>query len=370
MKLSLKHSSIAMAACASLYLVFLLLLRVTPIHAFIRSHELLERLPQALLLLGMITMGLSVFFNAHQLPKLSPALRWQAIALGIVTLGMLIYNLFPIGSIYICGFQYFYWQSPWVHIVMCAFAVAWLWQYAFLQPSETYQSKLATWTGAFVASAAALLLVFMLVSFVHVLWTGHVANFGTSAWMSWLRPLSLLALLATCLYGEIAVLADAETAPTQSTTLQYSKANRVIAWTSVIGLALLMVIGIIGYVLTWFRLPYEHDCYWFTAIGFAHMSWICSVVAMLLEKQIPKWHRLLNILAPIIINGVVVLMCLLIAYIPEHVMPRLNDVITDTIPTIAICLSLAFLVIVWLINTILVLRTKTAPSSTILASQK
>lgn len=359
MKLSLKHSSIAMAACASLYLVFLLLLRVTTIHAFMCSHALLERLPQAILLVGMIIMGLSIYFNAHQLPKLSPALRWQAIALGIVTLGMLVYNLL-LDSVQIGGYKYFFWQSPWVHIVMSALAVAWLWQYAFLQTSETYQSKLATWLGAFVADVAALLSVFMLVSFVHVLWTGHVANFGTSAWMSWLRPVSLLALFGTCLYGEMAVPVDSETAPTQSTKLspQYSKANRIIAKTSVIGLVLLIVVGIISYTFDWFEQFYWADCYLVTSLCFVHMSWICSVVAMLLEKQIPKWHRMLNIFAPVIINAVFVVICLLAVCIPRPIMHRLNNTITDTIPTIAVCMSAAFILVIWLINTIIVLRNR------------
>lgn len=365
MKLSIKHSSIAMAICASLYLVFLLLLKVPTMHAFMCSHALFERLPQAILLLSMITMGLSVCFNAHQLPTLSPALRRQALVIGIVTMGMLIYNLLD-GSIYICGFQYFYWQSSWVHIVMSALAVAWLWQYAFLQTSETYQSKLATCLGAFVATIAALLLVFMFVSFVHVLWTGHVAGFRTAVWMSWLRPVSLLALFGTCLYGEMAVPADSEAAPTQSTKLplQYSKFNRIIAWSSVIGLALLIIIRIIGCVLNWFSWWYGEDCYWFTVIGFVHMSWIGSVITMLLEKQLPKWHRLLNILAPVIINGVVVLICLLSAFIPSDVMYCLDNIITEDIPMIGIIISAAFIVVVWLINTILVLRAELSIPST------
>lgn len=77
---------------------------------------------------------------------------------------------------------------------------------------------------------------------------------------------------------------------------------------------------------------------------------------MLLEKQLPKWHRLLNILAPLVINGVIVLMLFLEVYIPIDIINHLPSTLTEDIPFILVILSLVFVVAVWLINTFVVLK--------------
>ena len=87
------------------------------------------------------------------------------------------------------------------------------------------------------------------------------------------------------------------------------------------------------------------------------MLWICSVIAMLLEKELPRWHRTINILAPLIINGAIVLALLLEAYIPREVIYQLSRTLTEDIPMMGLMLSIIFVIAVWIINTIIVLRT-------------
>lgn len=55
--------------------------------------------------------------------------------------------------------------------------------------------------------------------------------------------------------------------------------------------------------------------FFITVLGSIHMLWISSVVVMLLGKDLPEWHRTLNILAPLFINGVIVLVLLLCIYL-------------------------------------------------------
>ena len=78
---------------------------------------------------------------------------------------------------------------------------------------------------------------------------------------------------------------------------------------------------------------------------------------MLLEKKIPRWHRTLNILAPLLINGVIVLGLLLEVYIPMEIVYHLSSTLTEDIPEMGFILSIIFVIAVWIINTIVVLRT-------------
>ena len=78
---------------------------------------------------------------------------------------------------------------------------------------------------------------------------------------------------------------------------------------------------------------------------------------MLVEKELPRWLRTINILAPILINGAIVLALLLEVYIPREVIYRLSRTLTEDIPEMGFILSIIFLIAVWIINTIVVLRT-------------
>ena len=78
---------------------------------------------------------------------------------------------------------------------------------------------------------------------------------------------------------------------------------------------------------------------------------------MLIEKELPRWLRTINILAPILINGAIVLALLLEVYIPREVIYQLSRTLTEDIPEMGFILSIIFVIAVWIINTIVVLRT-------------
>jgi hypothetical protein len=222
---------------------------------------------------------------------------------------------------------------------------------------NTYANPVLGVVGIIVAVATALVLTFMLVSYVHVLVTGHVAGFQTTAWMSWLRPISLIVIGLPMLLGDSGIINAKEQTDNGCIEVpSYSRSNQIIAKASVGVIAVLGVLAIFSGIFGWFENTYWEDCYFITVLGSIHMLWICSVIAMLLEKELARWHRTLNILAPSVINGVVVCIILLSAYIPRPIMQCLDDTITDTITMIAIGLSAAFIIVVWTINTIRVLR--------------
>ena len=142
----------------------------------------------------------------------------------------------------------------------------------------------------------------------------------------------------------------------------YSRANQIIAKVSVGAVLCFIIIGIpelipqLGGIFYWYS---DYDfvtIYAITVFAFVHMLWICSVIAMLLEKELPRWHRTINILAPLIINGGIVLALLLEAYIPIDVIYQLSRTLTKDIPLMSLILSILFVIAVWLINTVIVLR--------------
>ena len=188
--------------------------------------------------------------------------------------------------------------------------------------------------------------------------TGHVAGFQTTAWLSWLRPIALIAIGGSMLLGDCSVIkAKGPTDSKNQELRSYSRANQIIAKVSVGVIAVLSVLAIFSGIFGWFENTYWEDCYFITVLGSIHMLWISSVIAMLLEKDLTRWHRTLNILAPILINGAIVLALLLEVYIPREVIYQLSRTLTVVVPTIGLILTIAFVIAVWFINTIIVLRT-------------
>ena len=357
MKLSLKHSSIAMAACASLYALSILIRQIPAVHSWAiwRSH--IGYLPHVAVLIGMVIFGIGLYQQREQLPRLNKSLRWQAIGIVTMTLCAVLYNSFGNGIVQICGMAYCYW-NPWLHFIILLWVAAWLLQFGTVKHENTYVSPVLGVAGIIVSLAAALLLTFMLVSYVHVLVTGHVAGFQTTTWLSWLRPIALISLGGTMLLGDYNIIKEKEQTDNTIQELRaYSRANQVIAKVSVGVIAVLSVLAIFSGIFGWFENTYWEDCYFITALGSIHMLWISSVIAMLLEKDLAGWHRTLNILAPILINGAIVLALLLEVYIPREVIYQLSRTLTEVMPTIGLILTIAFVVAVWFINTIIVLRT-------------
>ena len=357
MKLSLKHSSIAMAACASLYALSKLIRQIPAVHSWAiwRSH--IGYLPHVAVLIGMVILGIGLYLHQEQIPRLNKSLRWQAIGITIITACMLIYNCLFDGSVFINGMTYCYWES-WSHIVILLWVAAWLLQFGMNKHENTYANPVLGVVGIIVAVAAALLLTFMLVSYVHVLVTGHVAGFQTTTWLSWLRPIALITLGGTLLLGDSSVIKEKEQTDNDGTEVHsYSRANQIIAKVSVGVIVSFIILGIMGGICCWLENTYFGDCYWMTVFGSIHMLWISSVIAMLLEKDLAGWHRTLNILAPILINGAIVLALLLEVYIPREVIYQLSRTLTEDIPEMGFILSIIFVFAVWIINTIVVLRT-------------
>ena len=357
MKLSLKHSSIAMAACASLYALSKLIRQIPAVHSWAiwRSH--IGYLPHVAVLIGMVILGIGLSLHQEQLPRLNKSLRWQAIGITIITACMLIYNCLLDGSVRINGMAYCYW-NPWLHFIILLWVAVWLLQFGLAKRENTYANPVLGVVGIIVSLAAALLLTFMFVSYVHVLVTGHVAGFQTTTWLSWLRPIALITVGGSMLLGDYNIIKEkGQTDNGIQEVRSYSKANQVIAKVSASVLILFTILGILSAIFYWFENMYWGECYIVTTFGFIHMLWISSVIAMLLEKDLARWHRTINILAPLIINGGVVLALLLEAYIPIDVIYQLSRTLTEDIPMMGLILSIIFVIAVWLINTIVVLRT-------------
>ena len=357
MKLSLKLSSLAMAACASLYALSILIWQIPAVQGWTiwRSH--IGYLPHVAVLIGIIILGIGLYQQREQIPRLNKSLRWQAIGITIITACMLIYNCLFDGSVRINGMAYCYWES-WSHIVILLWVAAWVLQFGLVKRENTYANPVLGVVGIIVSLAATLLLIFMLVSYVHVLVTGHVAGFQTTTWLSWLRPIALISLGGTMLLGDSSIIKEKEETDNGCTEVHsYSRANQVIAKVSVGVIAILSVLAIFSGIFGWFENTYWEDCYFITVLGFIHMLWISSVIAMLLEKELPRWYRTINILAPLLINGVIVLALLLEVYIPMEIVYHLSSTLTEDIPEMGFILSIIFVIAVWIINTIVVLST-------------
>ena len=359
MKLSLKHSSIAMAACASLYALSILIWQIPAVHDWTIWQSHIGYLPHVAVLVGMIILGIGLYLHQEQIPRLTKSLRWQAIGITIITACMLIYNCLFDGSVFINAMAYCYWES-WSHIVILLWVAAWLLQFGMNKHENTYANPVLGVVGIIVAVAAALLLTFMLVSYVHVLITGHVAGFQTTTWLSWLRPIALITVGGTMLLGDSSVIKEKEQADNKIQELRaYSRANQVIAKVSVGAVFCFIIIGIMGSICNWYSNYDFVTIYAITTFAFVHMLWICSVIGMLLEKELPRWLRTLNILAPILLNAVVVLVMLVEVYLPSEVEYYLSSKLSEDTLLISLILSIIFVIAVWLINTIIVLRSRT-----------
>ena len=353
MKLSLKLSSLAMAACASLYALSILIWQIPAVQGWTiwRSH--IGYLPHVAVLIGMIIFGIGLYLHQEQIPRLTKSLRWQAIGITIITICAVLYTCFTDGIVSISGIAYCYWES-WPHILILLWVAAWLLQLGWTKHEHTHSSPALGIVGIVVSLAAALLLIFMVVSYVRVLMTGHVAGFHTTAWLSWLRPSALIVLGGTMLLGEHGITKEKEQTDNGIQEAQsYSKANQVIAKVSVGAVLSFIILGIIGGIFNWFSHHNFRGIYTITTFAFVHMLWISSVITMLLEKDLAGWHRTLNILAPIVINGVLVLLALNAI---QQIDYRIPNFVEDFL-CLCLLMSIVFVIIVWLINTIIVLRT-------------
>ena len=198
MKLSLKKSSIFTVVAMSIYCMFIILAQtklydnvILPID----RHFALSYICTSLLLVSIVILGLAFFINRNHIPHLSKPLLWQTRIIVIVLFLMLLCNIFGIASVYINGMLYFWWHGfEWLRYVMLLLITAWLWQYAYITPQEYISTKALGNCGLAVSVGVGIVLLLMLISFVHVLFTGHVAGFRTNLIVSWSKPISALIL--------------------------------------------------------------------------------------------------------------------------------------------------------------------------------
>lgn len=203
MKLSLKSSSLFVAVAMSLFCAFVIIAK-TPFYQnvilFVDKYFVLSYVCTSLLLVSMFLLGVSIFINRKQIPVLSNSLLWQARVIVSVLCFVLFCNIFSISSVYIHGMLYFWWHGfEWLRYVMLLLMTTWLWQFAYMKPQEYISAKHLGNCGLAVSIGIGVVLLLMLTSFVHVLFTGHVAGFRTNVFVSWLKPISVVLLLITYL---------------------------------------------------------------------------------------------------------------------------------------------------------------------------
>lgn len=95
---------------------------------------------------------------------------------------------------------YFWWHGfEWLRYVMLWLITAWVWQFAFLKPTNTFAAKRLGISGILITIGVGVILLLMFISFVHVLITDLVIGFRTNIFISWIKPISALALLSVYL---------------------------------------------------------------------------------------------------------------------------------------------------------------------------
>lgn len=203
MKLSLKSSSLFAAVAMSIYSAFIIIAQ-TPLYdnviLSVDKYFVLSYVCTSLLLVSMLVLGVSIFINRKQIPVLPKSLQWQARVLAIVLCIVLFCNIFSISSVYIHGMLYFWWHGfEWLRYVILLLITIWLWQFSYMKPQESIYAKNLGNCGLAVSIGIGVILLLMLISFVYVLFTGHVASFRTNVFVSWLKPISVVLLLITYL---------------------------------------------------------------------------------------------------------------------------------------------------------------------------
>ena len=204
MTLSLKSSSLFVAVAMSLFCAFVIIAK-TPFYQnvilLVDKYFVLSYACTSLLLVSMFLLGVSIFINRKQIPVLSNSLLWQARVIVSVLCIVLFCNIFSISSVYIHGMLYFWWHGfEWLRYVMLLLMTTWLWQFAYMKPQEYISAKHLGNCGLAVSIGIGVVLLLILTSFVHVLFTGHVAGFRTNVFVSWLKPISVVLLLTIYLF--------------------------------------------------------------------------------------------------------------------------------------------------------------------------
>ena len=203
LKLSLKNSSLFAAVAMSIWCLFIVLVQTnfySDVILAIDEYFVLSYACSTLLLISMAILGISFYINRQQLPVLSKPLLWQTrVIVGLLFFAILC-NIFFYSAVEIMGMYFFCWYGfEWLRYVVLLLVTAWLWQFAFLKPTNTFAAKNLGISGVLIAIGVGIMLLLMFISFIHVLITDHVIGFRTTIFISWIKPLSALALLSAYL---------------------------------------------------------------------------------------------------------------------------------------------------------------------------
>lgn len=203
MKLSLKNSSLFAAVAMSIWCLFIVLVQTkfySDVILAIDEYFILSYACSTLLLISMAILGISFYINRQQLPVLSEPLLWQTrVIVGLLFFAILC-NISFHSSVEIMGMYFFWWHGfEWLRYLILLLVTSWLWQFVFLKPTNTFAAKRLGISGILIAIGVGVILLLMFISFVHVLITDHVIGFRTNIFISWIKPLSALALLSVYL---------------------------------------------------------------------------------------------------------------------------------------------------------------------------
>ena len=198
LKLSLKNSSLFAAVAMSIWCLFIVLVQTnfySDVILAIDEYFVLSYACSTLLLISMAILGISFYINRQQLPVLSKLLLWQTrVIVGLLFFAIL-YNIFFHSSVEIMGMYFFWWHGfEWLRYLILLLVTSWLWQFAFLKPTNTFAAKRLGISGILITIGVGVILLLMFISFVHVLINDHVIGFRTTIFISWIKPISALEL--------------------------------------------------------------------------------------------------------------------------------------------------------------------------------
>ena len=164
--------------------------------------EVLGRGRITLLLLSMALACLALFAHRNRMPVSDKWLRilvyvaavaapvLVGVGIGVHLAQVTIVNM-PLPPCFvatIAGHPFLYMEA-WVHYILLGLAIGILWKLSSVEYVEEPQPR--SFSAALFVSGIlpCVVLLLMLVSAIHVLFTGHVIGFGTFLYVSWLRGL-------------------------------------------------------------------------------------------------------------------------------------------------------------------------------------
>lgn len=361
MKLSIKHSSFILSLSLLFNSMVIALSQIPTINQHIPENWFVSFWPQIAVLSSIILLGLSLFIHQEQIPRLSISLRVQAavILVALVCSAIHFYNSSHY-HFYSYHMDYYLYTTRILRMLLNASLAVWFMQYAFMPTKQVLSRSRLNYVGLVAMLWATVVLVLILTSGLHILFTERVAGYGTTYSTPWvLHAISLIFFSAYAIDEIIA----AKRAPIQSTSSEttistpsesskqivdqpvFSKTCKVIAWISVVSI----FAGIVTIILCDMYLRRYHISHvTFPLAIVAYILCIINVINML-KQQNKKWVYTLNMIARIFIRIMLVVLILLCFSVIE------GEVYRATINT---CFIIP--IFVWAINSAIVILSSTS----------